>query len=119
MSEKLLVSHHDNNYAGAVKNLNGVEADGGWVDGAGDSHEGAFAFGLAQLCVERSRNRRTDKARSVAPSSPRHITTSVAERDGGCGVCRTAGTVLAAIDAKDPNPFSFHPRIVAGNVDKP
>jgi superoxide dismutase, Fe-Mn family len=25
LSEKLLVSHHDNNYAGAVKNLNGVE----------------------------------------------------------------------------------------------
>jgi hypothetical protein len=59
------------------------------------------------------------KARSVAPSSPRHITTSVAERDGGCGVCHTAGAVLATINAKDPNPFSFHPRIVAGNVDKP
>jgi Fe-Mn family superoxide dismutase len=27
LSEKLLVSHHDNNYAGAVKNLNGVEAE--------------------------------------------------------------------------------------------
>jgi len=27
--------------------------------------------------------------------------------------------VLATIDAKDPNLFSFHPRIVAGNVDKP
>jgi Fe-Mn family superoxide dismutase len=27
LSEKLLVSHHDNNYAGAVKNLNRVEAD--------------------------------------------------------------------------------------------
>jgi len=26
LSEKLLVSHHDNNYAGAVRNLNGVEA---------------------------------------------------------------------------------------------
>jgi Fe-Mn family superoxide dismutase len=27
LSEKLLVSHHDNNYAGAVKNLNKVEAE--------------------------------------------------------------------------------------------
>jgi Fe-Mn family superoxide dismutase len=27
ISEKLIVSHHDNNYAGAVKNLNGVRAD--------------------------------------------------------------------------------------------
>jgi superoxide dismutase, Fe-Mn family len=27
LSEKLLVSHHENNYAGAVKNLNKVEAD--------------------------------------------------------------------------------------------
>jgi len=27
LSEKLLVSHHDKNYAGAVKNLNGVEAE--------------------------------------------------------------------------------------------
>jgi Fe-Mn family superoxide dismutase len=27
LSEKLLVSHHDKNYAGAVKNLNSVEAD--------------------------------------------------------------------------------------------
>ena len=27
LSEKLLVSHHDNNYAGAVKNLNAVEAE--------------------------------------------------------------------------------------------
>src|SRR5436190_18084417 len=27
ISEKLIVSHHDNNYAGAVKNLNKVEAD--------------------------------------------------------------------------------------------
>jgi len=27
LSEKLLVSHHDNNYAGAVKNLNSVEAE--------------------------------------------------------------------------------------------
>jgi len=27
LSERLLVSHHDNNYAGAVKNLNGVEAE--------------------------------------------------------------------------------------------
>jgi hypothetical protein len=35
------------------------------------------------------------------------------------GVCHTAGAVLATIDAKDPNLFSFHPRIVAGNVDKP
>jgi len=26
LSEKLLVSHHDNNYAGAVKNLNAAEA---------------------------------------------------------------------------------------------
>src|SRR5947209_12287085 len=35
------------------------------------------------------RTERSDKARSVAPSSPRHITTSVAERDGGCGGCAT------------------------------
>ena len=35
------------------------------------------------------------------------------------GVCHTAGAVLATIDAKDPNLFSVHPRIVAGNVDKP
>ena len=27
LSERLLVSHHDNNYAGAVKNLNAVEAE--------------------------------------------------------------------------------------------
>src|SRR5919204_4658192 len=27
LSEKLLISHHDNNYAGAVKNLNSVEAE--------------------------------------------------------------------------------------------
>ncbi len=27
ISEKLIVSHHDNNYAGAVKNLNGVRAE--------------------------------------------------------------------------------------------
>ena len=27
ISEKLIVSHHDNNYAGAVKNLNKVEID--------------------------------------------------------------------------------------------
>ena len=27
LSEKLLVSHHDNNYAGAVRNLNGVETE--------------------------------------------------------------------------------------------
>src|SRR4051794_20985189 len=27
LSDKLLVSHHDNNYAGAVKNLNNVELE--------------------------------------------------------------------------------------------
>jgi Fe-Mn family superoxide dismutase len=32
LSEKLLVSHHDNNYAGAVKNLNHVEADLARID---------------------------------------------------------------------------------------
>jgi len=31
LSEKLLVSHHDNNYAGAVKNLNAVELELGKV----------------------------------------------------------------------------------------
>jgi len=34
-------------------------------------------------------------------------------------VCHTAGAVLATIDAKDPNLFSFHPPIAAANVDKP
>ena len=32
LSEKLLVSHHDNNYAGAVKNLNKVEEELGRAD---------------------------------------------------------------------------------------
>ena len=32
ISEKLIVSHHDNNYAGAVKNLNRVEQELGRID---------------------------------------------------------------------------------------
>jgi len=32
---------------------------------------------------------------------------------------RNTHWVMAAIDAKDPNLFSFQPRIVAANVDKP
>ena len=35
ISEKMIVSHHDNNYAGAVKNLNGVEKQGVKVFHAG------------------------------------------------------------------------------------
>ena len=36
LSEKLLTSHHDNNYAGAVKNLNAVEPLAGRAQVTGD-----------------------------------------------------------------------------------
>ena len=43
LSEKLLTSHHDNNYAGAVKNLNSVEAE---LSKAGPDTPGFVIAGL-------------------------------------------------------------------------
>lgn len=45
LSEKLLVSHHDNNYVGAVKKLDGVRAE---LAGVGPETPGFVLHGLAQ-----------------------------------------------------------------------
>src|SRR3954451_18897843 len=45
LSEKLLTSHHDNNYAGAIKNLNAVELE---LDKVTKETPGFHVFGLRE-----------------------------------------------------------------------
>ena len=52
LSEKLIASHYENNYGGAVKRLNAITTDLAAMDGCGDS---------PSVCAQRAQTRRTDR----------------------------------------------------------